>query len=150
MGQFSWIYSDVNKQVIDGKYADTYLLVPKPFQKKYGVTIHESCYGGYGIFGGHDVYELIPEWNKEMIPEILRRINNGNWSCSTSAGDIANLQNYYEGNEIACELRCLGIVMACYDEDNFSLKYPIKITTQEMDYEQASPSKSDPNQGWAC
>ena len=44
MGQFSWIYSDTNNQLIDNKPADTYLLVPKPFQKKYGKTIHESCY----------------------------------------------------------------------------------------------------------
>ena len=31
MGQFSWIYSDTNKQLVDNKIADTYLLVPKPF-----------------------------------------------------------------------------------------------------------------------
>ena len=29
MGQFSWIYSDTHKQLIDNKEADTYLLVPK-------------------------------------------------------------------------------------------------------------------------
>lgn len=32
MGQFSWIYSDTDKQLLDDVYADTYLLVPKPFQ----------------------------------------------------------------------------------------------------------------------
>lgn len=32
MGQFSWIYSDTKKQVVDNKNADTYLLVPKLFQ----------------------------------------------------------------------------------------------------------------------
>ncbi len=148
MGQFSWIYSDTHKQLIDNKEADTYLLVPKPFQKKYGKAIYESCYGGYGHFGYYDVYDLIPEWNKNMIPEIIRRIKNGNWHCSTNENDVANLQAYYEGKEIACELRWLGIVMACYDEDNAALKYPIKITTREIEYEEVVPSLSDPNQGW--
>ena len=148
MGQFSWIYSDTNKQVIDDRRADTYLLVPKPFQEKYGKSIYESCYDGYGRFGKYDIYDLIPEWNKEMIPEIIRRIKNGNWTCSTSEDGVANLQAYYEGKEIDCQLRCLGIVMACYDEDNITLKYPIKITTKEMEYEEVEPSLSDPNQGW--
>ena len=148
MGQFSWIYSDTNEQLIDNRKADTYLLVPKPFQEKYGKAIYESCYAGYGRFGRYDVYDLIPEWNKEMIPEIIRRIKDGNWKCNTSENDITNLQNYYEGKPITCELRWLGIVMACYDEDNFALEYPIKITTNEMEYENARPSESDPNQGW--
>lgn len=148
MGQFSWIYSDTCKQLLDDVHADTYLLVPKPFQEKYGNAIYENCYDGYGRFGGHDVYDLIPEWNKEMIPEIIRRIKNGNWYCSTSENDITNLQAYYEGKEIDCELRWLGIVMACYDEDNAALEYPIKITTREMEYEEVASSLSDPNQGW--
>ena len=148
MGQFSWIYSDTNEQLIDNRKADTYLLVPKPFQEKYGKAIYESCYDGYGRFGRYDVYDLITEWNKEMIPEIIRRIKDGNWKCNTSENDITNLQNYYEGKPITCELRWLGIVMACYDEDNFALEYPIKITTKEMEYENVKPSESDPNQGW--
>lgn len=145
MGQFSWIYSDTEKQVVDNKTADTYLLVPKPFQEKYGKAIYENCYDGYGHFGKYDVFELIPEWNKEMIPEIIRRIKNGNWHCKSG---IQNLQAYYEGKEIDCELRCLGIIMACYDEDNFALEYPIKITSREMEYEDGNPSLGDPNQGW--
>lgn len=148
MGQFSWIYSDTNKQVIDGRSADTYLLVPKKFQHKYGKSIYEGCYEGYGEFGGYDVYDLITEWNKEMIPEIIRRIKNGTWHCSADEKDINNLRNYYEGKEIDCELRWLGIVMACYDEDNFALEYPIKIVSKEMEYENVSASESDPDQGW--
>lgn len=148
MGQFSWIYSDTNRQLVNDKKADTYLLVPKPFQQKYGKAIYESCYDGYGHFGKYDVYDLIPEWNKDMIPEIIRRSKNGNWVCSISENDIANLQNYYEGKEINCELRWLGIMMACYDEDNFALEYPIKITTKEMEYEEVEASKNDSNQGW--
>lgn len=148
MGQFSWLYSDTCKQLLDDVHADTYLLVPKPFQNKYGKAIYESCYDGYGRFGGHDIYDLIPEWNKEMIPEIIQRIKNGNWVCSVSERDIMNLQAYYEGKEIERELSFLGIIMACYDEDNAALKYPIKITTKMMEYDEVAPSLGDPNQGW--
>ena len=148
MGQFSWIYSDTNKQVVDDKVADTYLLVPKAFQHKYGKAIYESCYDGYGNFGGYDVYDLIPEWNKDCIPEILRRNKNGNWRCNIKESDIHNFEAYYNGEEIDCELRWLGIMMACYDDDNFALEYPIKITSRPMEYEEADVSRSDPNQGW--
>ena len=152
MGQFSWIYSDTNKQVIDNRVADTYLLVPPPFQDKYGKAIYERCYDGYGNFGGYDIYELIIEWNRGMIPEIIRRIKNGNWYCSHTKDEIENLLKYYKNdpdNEpIMCEKRWLGILIACYDEDNFALEYPIKITTKEMEYNSVAPSKSDPNQGW--
>ena len=150
MGQFSWIYSDTNKQVIDGKIADTYLLVPEPFHEKYGKEIYESCYDGYGHFGeeGHDVYVLVAEWNKECIPEILRRIKNGTWRCPTTPSDAANLKAFYEDKPFSCEHRHLGIIMSCYDEDNFALEYPIKITSTPMNYREASPSISDPDQGW--
>ena len=148
MGQFSWIYSNTNTQLIDNKYADTYLLVPKPFQEKYGKAIYESCYDGYGNFDIYDVYELIAEWNKEMIPEIINRAKNGTWHCMINDESIKNLQAYYEWKQINCKLRWLGIIMACHDQDNFALKYPIKITTKKIEYENAYPSKSDPNQGW--
>jgi hypothetical protein len=62
--------------------------------------------------------------------------------------DIVNLMAYYEGREISCPLRYLGIDIACYDEDNASLPFPIKITTAPYNYEDMGPSESDPNQGW--
>lgn len=147
MGQFSWKYSDTKKQLVNGKRADTYLLVPPEFQEKYGKAIYEPCYNGYGRFGGYDIYELIALWNKEMIPEIIEKIRLGEWRCG-SEQDIPNLQDFYEDAEIDCELRWIGIVMACYDEDNRRLKYPIKITTKVMEYDEVKPSLSDPRQGW--
>ena len=148
MGQFSWLYSDTGKQVIDNRVEDSFLLVPEPFQEKYGKYIHEYCYDGYGHFGGYDVYDLIPEWNKDMIPEIIRRCKNGTWNSNLCKSELENLQNYYDGKGITCPLRYLGIAMACYDKDNFALEYPIKITSKKMNYRDANPSKSDPNQGW--
>ena len=45
--------------------------------------------------------------------------------------------------------RWIGIELACYDEDNAALPYPIKITYDvNAVYEYCAPSLSDPNQGW--
>lgn len=151
MGQFSWIYSDTDKQLLDDVYADTYLLVPKPFQEKYGKAIYEKCYDGYGHFGDYDVYDLVLEWNREMIPEIIRRIKNGTWHTPryNTEDAIKNLQAYYGGEKIECKPRKLGIYMANHDKDNAILEFPIKITTKELEYENVEPSLNDPNQGWS-
>lgn len=46
-------------------------------------------------------------------------------------------------------LRLIGITIACYDEDNAALKYPIKIThSANAIYEECEPSPGDPDQGW--
>lgn len=148
MGQFSWIYSDTNRQVVDCKDADTYLLVPEPFQDKYGKAIYEDCYDGYGHFGKYDIFDLVAEWNKDMIPEIIRRIDNGTWHSSFQVCDKDNMLKYYNNEKYDCKLRNIGIIMSGYDEDNFALEYPIKITTTEMDYKKTAASLSDPNQGW--
>lgn len=148
MGEFGWIYSDTNKQIMLREKSDTYLLVPKPFQEKYGKAIYEDCYEGYGEFGNYDVFDLIPEWNRGMIPEIIRRIKNGTWGNVANDREIANLQAYYEGKNIDCPLRFLGILMAGEDKDNSSLEYPIKITTKEMEYENATPSINVPDYDW--
>lgn len=148
MGQFSWLDCKNNKQQILDDVAETsYVLVPKQFG---GGHIEEKCYNGYGEFGGKDIYELVVDWNKEILPEIANRCENGEWVCNTSNEDVDNLRRYFMGQDITCEKRWLGIILACYDEDNFKLLYPIKITYDEdAVYENCSPSYSDPNQGWA-
>ena len=132
------------------KYA-TQLSQPFPlFNVIDANNLHQTMNDERGYFyhiGIHSQHSTA-KWNKDMIPEIIRRIKDGNWTCSTSENDVTNLQAYYDGKEIDCELRWLGIVMACYDEDNAALEYPIKITTREMEYEDVEPSLSDPNQGW--
>ena len=85
-----------------------------------GGHIREKCYDGYGHFGGRDAYALVAQWNK---PELC----NGNDE----------------------EDRHIGIDIACYDEQNARLRYPIKITHDpEAVYENCEPSPSDPDQGW--
>lgn len=194
MGQFSWIYSDTHKQLLDDIYADTYLLVPKPFQEKYGKAIYEGCYDGYGNFGRYDVYELVALWNRENLPSETRALRlpkveeygglfdsekeelrkKGMTEEEIKKADAEKQQEYCDkailrykkvllrnkdfANNVPDNimkekygrnyLREIGIDIACYDEDNAVLKYPIKITTKEMEYEEVAPSLSDPNQGW--
>lgn len=113
-----------------------------------------------GVFGGKDVYDLVADWNKAMIPEILRKADMGKWQCDINANDRKVLLNFYEGKPLdegideekfclGTEKRTVGILMSCYDEDNARLDYPIKIThSRTAVYENCDPSPSDPNQGW--
>lgn len=45
-------------------------------------------------------------------------------------------------------LREIGINIACYDEDNKNLKYPIKIVDELCGYDDVCASLGDPRQGW--
>lgn len=123
MGQFSWLTCDTEEQVFcDYPKETVYCLVPEEFG---GKNLKETDYEGYGVFGGRDVYALIAQWNR---PE----------SCKDENGNFLPDK----------ECRGLGIDIACYDEDNAKLKYPIKIASQDIKYESAGISKGDPNQGW--
>lgn len=153
MGCFSWIYSDTNKQMINGRFKESFLLVPEKFQEKYGKAIMTKAYDGYGRFGENDefdVFALIPEWNKEFIPDLIQMAMKGKCKHEYVIEDVLLLSDYYEDKDISFQdLRWIGIMMACRNEDNASLPYPIKIVENgNLRYEDALPSKSDPNQGF--
>ena len=153
MGQFSWLDCITKEQVVDGKRRKSYVLVPREFG---GGHIEEKCYEGYGEFGGHDIYDLVADWNKDYL--YLNESSSKDWAdwafkgnaqrCfdefSSGVADVTMRERY--GNDYK---RTIGIVIACHDEDNASLRYPIKITHDpNAVYEWCAPSKSDPNQGW--
>lgn len=142
MGCFSWEYADCeNKKALNiGKSG--YLLNP------FGENYFESYYDGYGRFAGHDVYDLVADWNKEFIPIMLQYVDHNKWVCSVSENDRKNLMAFYNNKPIDCEKRWIGIMMACYDEDNKKLFYPIKITKTDVPYDSVNPSESDINQGF--
>ena len=144
MGQFSWLDCRNGKQVVDDKREDVYVLIPKEFG---GGRIKEECYDGYGNFGGHDIYELVVDWNAKYIDYILAMKHL--WFCKISDEDAENMKRFHDGLPISCEKRWIGIILACYDKDNFRLPYPIKITHDPYAvYEFCDPSPTDPDQGW--
>ena len=147
MGQFSWMdCKDRDKQILDDVNRTSYLLVPKMYG---GGHIAEECYDGDGRFGGQDVYDLVADWNRSFCDKVADLCEAGKWVCDTNKEDIENLRRFYRGEDITCEKRWIGIILACYDDDNFSLPFPIKITYDESAvYERCLPSYSDPNQGW--
>jgi len=158
MGMFSWVYSDTDRAMVDGKSHESYLLVPSEFVSEFGSHhIEESCYDGYGIMGGYDVYDLVAYWNKNFIynnPDFVtkthnRRLADENWYKLFCRGYYYNsfedFKRFFE--QYGTELRDVGITISCYD--NEEIENPIKIVESDnLLYHQAYPSKNDPNQGW--
>ena len=175
MGQFSWLDCETDEQILDNVSRDVYVLVPQEFG---GGHIKETCYDGYGNFGGHDIFDLVADWNRKYFskhpeftfPSSIKRaefvkkyqkehpdyqedieftIAEKSWYQ-----DYANLKIPRERvvdsiRDHYSEWRTIGIALACYDEDNAALPYPIKIThNPKAVYENCEPSLSDPNQGW--
>lgn len=157
MGMFSWKTSDTRKNIYRMK-TPCYLLVPDEFG---GGHIKEENYDGYGHFGaeGLDVYDLVAEWNKNYVTE--DNLRKPSWEDYRNAEFYIKAMKRYQ---LKCERlanfqrgisdsamrevygpyykRSIGIDLACYDEDNAALKYPIKIVEEgTMSYEKAKPSK---------
>lgn len=158
MGQFSWLYCDSGKQMVDGKVKNSYLLVPREFG---GGHIVENCYNGYGRMGGHDVYDLVADWNREWAsqnPDYVTyrgdKLSDYGWypfytDLTLSREEVIEKWKKTGDTRFWYEWRIIGIDLACYDEDNANLRYPIKIAEDEISiYERCRPSDSDPNQGW--
>lgn len=148
MGQFSFMYADTDNQKALRVGGEAYVLCPD------GTVIHEDCYDGYGRFGGKDIYELVADWNRKYLaehPEFTISqlpIDQYDWyrfyaDISLSREEVASLMH-------PDDYRYIGIEIACYDDMNASLPFPIKICKDEprKDYGAYPPSKDDPNQGW--
>lgn len=178
MGCFSWCTSDTRKSIpcwitAFGDLPGTvYLLNP------FGEPYKETNYEGYGEFGGRDVYELVVEWNRQhLTPDNIVKPERSSWE-SGERGDVffasalneynvacaaikeyaAGASDEYMKEQYGAQLgyagyaddwkRCLGIKIACYDEQHVKLKYPIKIVEHPVAYEKAGISPSCPFQGW--
>lgn len=143
MGQFSWLDCRTEEQILDNVRADVYVLIPKEFG---GGHIHETCYDGYGSFGGHDIYDLVVDWNINYMQDCINRKHE---FVSGWLNEFETVQDVRDFIARTNNKRHIGIAIACYDEDNKKLKYPIKITHNPYAvYEDCDMSLSDPNQGW--
>lgn len=147
MGQFSWLDCVTGEQIVDDERRDVFVLVPQEYG---GGHILEKCYDGYGHFGGVDIYDLVVDWNTKYLAPVLEQKDSWNcdWLRDAYLEDFRRLAKGEPAREHV-EKRVLGIALACYDNDNARLRYPIKITHDpEAVYEACGISKGDPNQGW--
>lgn len=162
MGQFSWMYADTNNQKALNEGEKAYVPCPD------GTVIFEECYDGYGNFDGHDIYNLVADWNRQKITVgSIRKPLREQWSpededyfqsamrryesSSRRILDFSNGQSdeYMEETYGEDWKRYIGIDIACYDEDNEALPFPIKICkNRPTEYDLLPASESDPNQGW--
>lgn len=142
-----------------------YVLIPEKFG---GGSIREGHYEGYGEFGGHDMYDLVADWNKEYATvDNLRKPKRSEWGNDSDSEEFfERAMDWYKercqrlndfkilSDEDMKEKygedykRSIGIDIACYNDQNAALKYPIKIAERKNSvYETCEPSLSDSDQG---
>ena len=155
MGCFTWTLA--NKEEIRKDGSD-YLLSCKLRYGGKGVIvcpdntyIVENKYEGYGIFDGKDIYDLVVDWNRPFLEMIFDKLKSradkdkNPWGYHSPPWgyhlrDIAIAYQHGDNETISRLLeklsplerqewkRIIGIAIACEDENNDSLPYPIKIT----------------------
>jgi len=165
MGQFSWMFADTDNEEALNEGHSGYLATPT------GPSIFEPCYDGYGRFNGEDAYDLVADWNRSFLaknPDYLVP-QHGSWLKADGTWEkaealpvsefkwykaYANLSlNREEVVKEAdlYEYRYIGIDIACYDDQNAKLPFPIKVCkdpANAIQYYQLPASENDPNQGW--
>lgn len=144
MGFYSWTYANRKNREemkVSAYYnpRTSYLLVPPEFHHIYGEYITEPAYGGYGMMGGHDVYELLATWNKDCMPKCVMSDMLADFSQGIFSDE--EMKERY-GEEY---LREAGIELFFNYHDK--LKYQIKITDVIADYDSMPASKHAKYQG---
>ena len=122
--------------------------------------IVERYYEGYGEFDEHDIYELVVDWNKAYLEDLFNQMPENHWGYHLKeiATAFQNDDTYHMWKLINHLIdsgkerpyfrdewkRVIGITIACNDEDNKNLPYPIKITTTKWHrkYDELVPSCS--------
>ena len=152
MGIFTWTLANNREQKLkyDGPGA---ILCPDD------TKIVEHCYDGYGVFDGQDVYDLVVDWNRPYLSEIIKKIEEKEgpnfWGSSLipimhalqdgdddalkeSIDEVAKTQPYLRQDW----KRNIGIAIAC--EHNDIIPYPIKIVNVrcKAHYDELPPSVS--------
>ena len=104
-------------------------------------------------FGGLWSYEKDKLRKKGVSEEEVERLDREeqqkHWQNAVDYRQyrLEQMLAFKDGEEIE-DLRDIGIAIACYDEQNANLPYPIKISRNEKAvYEDCEPCLSDPDQG---
>ena len=154
------------------------VLFPKEFGGS-NAQINVDMYEDYGVFGTEDIYCLVADWNRKWISEHpdfvrphsieyaknnpkypARPLKEMSWwpfysDLSLSRSEVVRrwAEKVNFGKEkcdrVLVEYRQIGIDIACYNDDNAALPYPIKIAKNpDSVYEECPPSIGDPDQGF--
>lgn len=159
MGCFSWMFADTDNEEALNMGMRAYVACPD------GTMIYERSYDGHGVFGGYDIYDLVVDWNKAYISENNIRksaipekktgysqseIEEYERGCKRIRDFISGKSDEYMKEKYGERYkRSIGIDIACYDEENAALKYPIKICKEKpVGYNLIPASNNDPNQGF--
>ena len=175
MGCFSWMFADKNNEKnlkLDHK---GYLLTPD--NKALKAEEYEG-YGQFDGYDAYDLVADWNREYLSQHPEFLVPQHGGKWDNETNSWitdpptkriDEYSWYKYYadlslskkevkqkisEDEEVKekmifPEWRCIGIDIACYDDQNAELPYPIKIVRDgRVKYNEVPASENDPNQGF--
>lgn len=175
MGCFSWMFADKNNEKnlkIDHK---GYLLTPSNETLKACPYEGYGEFDGYDVYDlvaiwNRDYLSKHPEfevpqhggkWDEETGSWVsnpkTKRIDEYPWykyyaNMSLTVKEM--MDKIAEDEEVKkflvfVELRCIGIEIACYDDQNAALPYPIKIVSKSgIKYNEVPASETDPNQGF--
>lgn len=165
MGYFTWTDARRNPKILkNGNYTQSDIIRYDGYAKIVcpdDTEIIEKCYEGYGIFDGHDIYELVVDWNKQHLENIFNRMLKDDPNCWGS--NLKNLAVFYQNGDtvnIETEIkrlinsgeqmpffekewkRTIGIAIACEEKNNRQLPFPIKITATKWKktYDELVPS----------
>lgn len=110
-----------------------------------GTVYEEKDYEGYGIFSGHDAYDLVVDWNRGRIQAALynktrrKKVEQVFFDLAKAIdkdreSDCPSIAAHYADKGLCGTYmktdwkRCLGIEIACDEMSNAMLPFPIKIT----------------------
>ncbi len=155
MGIFTW--TDAAKKPEKNKYGDykRSCIVDYDGYAKIvcpdNTVIEEYRYNGYGRFNGIDAYDLVAEWNRKDVPELIDKIIEGGdtfpkhiytickmYGTGASDDEIEAFvkkkvdEGKYDPYMIRDWKRNIGIAIAC--EHNDMLKFPLKVTSSKKNY----------------
>lgn len=150
MGSFTWLRA--NKNISENEQANICygekikVLIPNEF----GGGCIEGEYLDYGLVeetdgNQYDLLELVAIWNSPEIRNKLTELGYQNVNLK-AVGEEGTIDS--KTTDI---IRSYGITIACYDEDQAKIKFPLKLidTKTEITYEDCEYfSIGDPKQGF--
>lgn len=166
MGYFTW--TDARYEPVKKARTGDYPIKTKIPYGEYAKVICpddsviiEKHYDGYGEFDGHDIYDLVVDWNRDYLEEIFDRLaakepKHWGWylrnlavmyqhhkeNSAEFASEILTVANNHGPILITEWKRNIGITISCEYEDNKALPFPIKITSTKWNktYAELYPS----------